>query len=78
MHLMADQVQSAVNVPRLDIAEHVEIVELCRAKGAGRVVILGCGEIGMLMGQDDLPVPISDLTPLHSDAAIDFALAEAS
>ena len=78
MHLMADQVQSAVNVPRLDIAEHVEIVERCRAKVAGRVVILGCTEIGMLIGQDDRPVPISDLTLLHSDAAIDFALAEAS
>lgn len=57
--------------------KYVEIVERCRAKGVDSV-ILGCTEIGLLIGQDDLTLPIFDSTLLHSDAAIDFALAEAS
>lgn len=38
-------------------------------------VILGCTEIGLLVGDGDSPVPSFDTTRLHAMAALDFALA---
>jgi len=38
-------------------------------------VILGCTEFGLLVKQDDLPVPMFDTAELHAKAAMDFALA---
>lgn len=37
-------------------------------------LILGCTEIGLLIGQDDAAVPLFDTTALHAAAAVDFAL----
>ena len=51
-----------------------------RPAAAGTVptgVILGCTEIGMLIGQDDLDLPVFDTTRLHAEAAMDFATAAA-
>ena len=42
-------------------------------KGA-EAVIFGCTEIGMLLSDEDVPVPALDTTALHADAAVDFAL----
>lgn len=39
-------------------------------------VILGCTEIGLLITQEDSPVPIFDTTALHAQAAVNFALNE--
>jgi aspartate racemase len=41
-------------------------------------VILGCTEIGMLLGADDVTVPVFDTTALHAAAAVTWALAESS
>jgi len=38
-------------------------------------IVLGCTEIGLLVGLDDAPVPVFDTTALHAAAAVDFALA---
>jgi aspartate racemase len=38
-------------------------------------VILGCTEIPLLVKQDDVDVPVFDTTLIHSQAAVDFALA---
>ena len=38
-------------------------------------VILGCTEIGLLVGPDDSPVPLFDTTRLHAQAAVELALA---
>ncbi|MEZ4239986.1 MAG: amino acid racemase, partial [Myxococcota bacterium] len=46
------------------------------ARGA-QGVILGCTEIGLLLGADDLAVPAFDTTALHADAAVRAALAPA-
>ncbi|MBN9451087.1 MAG: aspartate/glutamate racemase family protein [Bosea sp.] len=35
-------------------------------------VILGCTEIGLLLSQDDVTVPVFDTTALHAAAALDF------
>ncbi|MBJ3777614.1 aspartate/glutamate racemase family protein [Acuticoccus mangrovi] len=43
------------------------------AEGAD-AVILGCTEIGMLVGAEDAAVPVFDSTLLHAQAAVDFAL----
>lgn len=37
-------------------------------------LILGCTEIGLLVGADDASVPLFDTTALHAQAAVDFAL----
>ena len=44
------------------------------AAGAGGV-ILGCTEIGLLVGEADSPVPLFDTAAIHAQAAVDWALA---
>ena len=39
-------------------------------------IILGCTEIGMLVGVNDSPVPIFDTTELHAKAAAEYALTQ--
>jgi len=43
------------------------------ARGA-RGLILGCTEIGLLVGASDTTVPVFDTTRIHADAAVDWAL----
>jgi aspartate racemase len=52
------------------------IIRQGKAEGAD-CVILGCTEIGLLIGQDDTDLPVFDSTILHADAALDLALADA-
>jgi aspartate racemase len=55
-------------------AEYLRIVDELRRAGA-QGVILGCTEIFLLIGQDDLPgFPVFDTTALHVDAVANFAL----
>ena len=37
-------------------------------------LILGCTEIGLLVGAEDTPVPVFDTTRIHAEAAVDWAL----
>jgi aspartate racemase len=39
-------------------------------------IILGCTEIGLLVGAQDARVPLFDTTALHANAAVDAALAD--
>ncbi len=41
-------------------------------------IILGCTEIGLLVGAEDSRVPVFDTTTIHAEAAVDHALAEQS
>lgn len=52
---------------------YVRIANRLIARGAD-CIILGCTEVGMLLNQDNLPVPVFDTTMIHCDAAIDSAL----
>lgn len=45
------------------------------ARGA-EAIILGCTEIGLLVGTQDARVPLFDTTALHAHAAVEAALAE--
>jgi aspartate racemase len=44
------------------------------ARGA-QGAILGCTEIGLLIGESDAPVPLFDTARIHAEAAADWALA---
>lgn len=61
-------------VRRESRARYLEIVGRLRARGA-EGVILGCTEIGLLIGQDDLDIPVFDSTEAHAAAAVKAALA---
>lgn len=43
------------------------------AQGA-QAIVLGCTEIGLLLGTHDSPVPLFDTTALHAQAAVDWML----
>lgn len=59
-------------------AKYLEVIAGLRARGA-QGVILGCTEIFLLIGQDDLPgFPVFDTTALHVNAIVDFVLAGAA
>ena len=54
---------------------YLQVIASLSQRGA-HAVILGCTEIGMLVGPDDIPVPLYDTTELHAAAAVDFAIGE--
>lgn len=51
-----------------------EIIERGRVSGADSV-ILGCTEIGLLIGERDINLPSFDSTLIHADAAVAFSMA---
>ncbi|WP_029041499.1 aspartate/glutamate racemase family protein [Cucumibacter marinus] len=56
-------------------AVYVSAIERMQMMGA-EAVILGCTEIGMLITDDDSPLPVFDTTELHAAALADAALAD--
>ena len=55
--------------------ELVRIIRDLQDKGA-EAVILGCTEIGLLVGQKDSPLPVFDTTILHAEKAAAFAVSD--
>jgi len=57
-------------------AKYLDILAGLREAGA-QGVILGCTEIFLLIGQDDLPgFRVFDTTALHVDAVVEFVLGD--
>jgi aspartate racemase len=56
-------------------AEYIRIIRQMQAEGA-QGVILGCTEIGLLIKQSDIDLPLFDTTRIHAEAAVDAALGE--
>jgi aspartate racemase len=57
---------------------YLEVIDrLVRETGIDGV-ILGCTEITMLIGPDDLDLPVFDTTRIHCESAMAFALSQAS
>ncbi len=54
--------------------EYARIIAGLAERGA-ESVILGCTEIGLLVGAEDAPVPVFDTAAIHARAAADYALA---
>ena len=53
--------------------EYLKIIQHLSAQGA-EAIILGCTEIGLLVGTRDTDIPLYDTTAIHAQAAVDFAL----
>jgi len=53
-------------------ARYLAIIERAVREQAADGVILGCTEIGLLIGQGDCALPVFDTTALHVEAALDF------
>lgn len=53
--------------------EYQEIIRKLGEQGA-QGVILGCTEIGLLVQQEDVALPVFDTTRIHAEAAVDRAL----
>ncbi len=49
------------------------VIEDLSHRGAGGV-ILGCTEVGLLIDQDHVQLPVLDTTALHAQSLVDFAL----
>ena len=54
-------------------AEFVRIMRELVGRGA-EGIILGCTEIMLLVGQEDVPVSVFDTTQIHAEAAVNFSL----
>ena len=53
--------------------EYIKIIEKLKEQGA-QGVILGCTEIGLLIGQKDTTLPVFDTTQIHATKAAMFAM----
>ena len=56
-------------------ARYINIMEGMVAGGV-EGIILGCTEIGLLVGPEDVRVPVFDTTLIHAAAAVEYALRE--
>ncbi len=56
-------------------AEFRRIIQTMVQRGA-EGIILGCTEIGLLVKEEDSPVPLFDTTRLHALAAVDYAVGD--
>lgn len=54
-------------------AEYLRIIANLVKDGA-EGIILGCTEIGLLVQQADCTIPLFDTTPIHAEAAVEYAL----
>lgn len=52
---------------------YIDIIDRLAQKGA-QAVILGCTEIGLLIGQDDTAMPLYDTAKIHAAEAVAWAL----
>lgn len=56
--------------------EYMRIIDLLARKGA-QGVILGCTEIGLLIRQEDIPLPVFDTARIHAEEAALYAIGKA-
>ncbi len=56
-------------------ATYLHEIEILAKRGADSV-ILGCTEVGMLIGAGDTALPVFDTTEIHARSAVDFALGD--
>ncbi len=54
-------------------AEFIDVINQLKSQGA-QAIILGCTEIGLLVKQQDVDIPLYDTTAIHAKAAIELAL----
>lgn len=61
---------------RIEPASRKAFIRICQdlASRGAQAIVLGCTEIGLLLGPDDLNLPLIDTTEVHAEAAVSFAL----
>jgi aspartate racemase len=64
-----------LDVVRDESRERYREVMATLADRGAEGIILGCTEIGLLVGEQDSPVPLYDTTAIHADEAVDWMLA---
>jgi len=57
---------------------YIRIINRLVDEEGAQGVILGCTEIPLLINQSDVNVPVFDTTRLHAEAAVDYALSNAT
>ena len=57
------------------LCRYQQIIDNLKAAGA-EAVILGCTEIGLLVGAENSSLPVLDTALLHADSVADFILSE--
>lgn len=67
-----EELSHGVVTPESRLAAGTMIADLER-QGA-EAVILGCTELGLLIGSNDAPLPLYDSLEIHADAILNFAL----
>jgi aspartate racemase len=60
-------------VERTSRQKYVNVIDRLVSHGA-EAIILGCTEIGMLVGANDSDVPLFDTTRIHAESAVALAL----
>lgn len=66
--LCRGKIESSSKKHYIDIMDHL-------VKEGADAIILGCTEIGLLVQDENSPVPVFDTTRIHAVAAVDYALA---
>ncbi len=63
-----------LGITKTDSRAHYRQIMADMATNGAEGIILGCTEIGLLVNQDDSPVPLFDTTLIHAETAVTFAL----
>ena len=88
IHKVTSQIASMIQIPVVHIADATaDELKTCHIKRVGLLgtrymmngaegVILGCTEIGLLIHQSDVSVPVFDTTVIHAKKAVQIALTD--
>jgi aspartate racemase len=63
-----------LGITKTDSRAHYRQIMADLAANGAEGIILGCTEIGLLVNQDDSPVPLFDTTLIHAATAVAYAL----
>ncbi len=63
-----------LGITKTDSRAHYRQIMADLAANGAEGIILGCTEIGLLVGQDDSSVPLFDTTLIHAETAVTYAL----
>ena len=65
---------------RIERSSHAALTRVIDAliEGGAEGVVLGCTELGLLIGEDDVSVPLFDTTRIHAEHAVEMSLGPAS
>lgn len=72
--IIYDELCHGVTTPQSRIA-YLDVIDRLRVAGV-EAIILGCTEIGLLIGPQDVAMPVFDTTAIHAAAGVDFLVGQ--